>query len=375
MWELQDQYREKASQQVAKCGYTRVADQVRIDTRGEEAFFVGVVRCHKVWECPDCGMRIRGARAKELEHVITWHRARWGDESVSMLTLTVRHAFGHELRGMQRGMAKAWRRFISGRGWQALEREIGLEGHVRALEVTVGPHGWHPHLHILLLTRKALPEAFRRTVHARWADAVDRELGHDHTPTIDGVFVSADPSADYPLKLGIRLTLELTSTGSKEGRSAPDGERRRTPLQLLADWAQRSDAEALDLFWEYVEGMAGARMLTWSRDLRKRAHFAELTDEQVLDGEPGLPDEEPVRRCAMIAGAEWERIRRRRGARGALLEIAGRWGAAGVYYALDVLLADVDPDELGQRLRPKDPAQMDILLILPRRGGQRATLV
>lgn len=375
MWDLQDAYRSQATPKVAKCGYTRVAADVRIDARGEDAFYVGVAHCHSVWECPDCGMRIRGARAKELEHVITWHRARWGDDSVAMLTLTVRHAFGHELRGMQRGMAKAWRRFTSGRGWQALEQEIGLEGHVRALEVTVGPHGWHPHLHVLLLTRKALPEGFRRAVHARWAEAVDRELGHEHTPTIDGVFVSADPSADYPLKLGIRLTLELVSVGSKEGRSAPDGEPRRTPLQLLADWVQRDDQDALLRYQEYVEGMAGARMLTWSRDLRKRARLAELTDEQVIEGEPGVEPEEPRRRVAMIAGAEWERIRRRRGARGALLDIAGRYGADGVYYALDVLLADVDPDELGPRLRPKDPAQMDILLLLPGRGGQRATVI
>jgi hypothetical protein len=369
MGTLRAAYRKVATPAVAKCGYTRVAQDVRLDTRGDQAFFVGVACCHKVWECLACAMRIRGARARELEHVIKWHRARWGADSVAMITLTLRHAMGDDLRVLQRGLVGAWRRFTAGRGWQSIAEDIGLEGHVRALEPTVGPHGWHPHLHVLLLTRGPLPENFRRTVHARWADAVDASLGHGHTPTIDGVFVTQDPKADYPLKLGIRLTSELISTGSKEARSAPDGAVRRTPLRLLADWHQRGDEDALLLYWQYVQGMAGARLLTWSQDLRKRAHLAELTDEQVLEGEPGLPDELPRVRCAVIAGAEWDHIRRRPGADDALKEIAVEYGTEGVYYALDVLLAEVDPEELGPRLRPKNPDQMDILLLLPRRGG------
>jgi hypothetical protein len=370
MGQLRTAYRKVAtSEAVGKCGYTRVAENVRLDTRGDEAFFVGVACCHKVWECPVCAMRVRGARAKELAHVIKWHRARWGQESVAMLTLTVRHAMGDDLRVLQRGLADAWRRFTGGRGWQSIKEEIGLEGHVRAIEPTVGPHGWHPHFHVLLLTHGLLPETFRRDVHARWADAVDRALGHEHTPTMDGVFITQDPKADYPLKLGIRLTCELISTGSKEARSAPDGALRRTPLQLLADWVQRGDEDALLLYWRYVEGMAGARMLTWSPGLRKRAQLAEITDELILEGEPGLPDEPPRVRCAMIVGAEWDRLRLIPGADTVLKEIAVDYGTSGVYYAIDVLLANVDPEDLGPRLRPKDPDQMDILLLLPRRRG------
>lgn len=312
--------------------------------------------------------------------MIKWHRGRWGDESVAMLTLTIRHhGRTHDLKELRQGIAAAWRAFTSGRGWQRFAAEYGLEGTVRALEVTYGPvHGWHPHLHVMLLLRRPLPPEWRQVAHARWAEAVERTLGAEFTPTIDGVFLSADPNADYPLKMGLKLTMELLSTGTKEGRVGPDGECHRSPLTILADWAQRGELADLQLYHGFVDEMAGARMLTWSRGLRERAQLAEVSDENILEGEPGRVEEEPRRRIALIAGAEWDRIRRRPGAKAALKWIARRWGADMVYYALDVLLADVDPDDLeglAPRLRPKRPEEMDILLLLPRRGGPRAQVV
>jgi hypothetical protein len=369
-WEVADSYRPQASPGVCDCCHKRIAEDVRFDKRGDRVFIVGVLTCHKIWECPVCGMRIRAARAKELEHVITWHRTRWGEQSAWMLTLTVRHALGHDLRQMRKGLAQAWGRFITGGAWQAMKKQLGYVGMVRALEVTHGPHGWHPHLHILFLTQQPAPEDFRRWAHARWAEAVDRELGHEHAPTMDGVFVSHHASADYALKMGIRLTVELISTGSKEGRGAPDGELRRTPLRILADWAQRGrDPADLVLYRAYVEGMSGAKMLTWSVGLRKRAKLAEISDEMLLEGEPAGPDDAPRERIAVIPGAEWDRVRRIPGAKAALCDIAGRWGAKGLYFALDVLLEGAPLDELGERKRRYDPAEMDILLQLPGSRG------
>lgn len=372
MWELADAYRPEAPAKVADCCHKRIAPDVRFDQRGSDpVFLVGVATCQSVWECPVCSLRIHATRTPEVQQVLAWHTRRYGEAGAWMLTLTVRHWFGADLRMMRRGMAKAWGGLIAGRAWGNMKRDIGYEGFVRTVEVTRGPHGWHPHFHCAMLTRRAPDKDLRVRLWARWADMVERYLGAQYRPTVDGVYISRGASAEYVTKMGLKLTVEICANGTKEGRTGPDGEARRTPIQILADWAQRGgDPADLALYREYVAGMQGAKMLNWSVGLRKRARLAEDdSDASALARDAAAPRV----RIGVVSGVEWDKLRWIPGAKAALCYVAARWGTKGLYRAVDMYLEGSHVERPDDWKRKWVQADMDIVLTL--RGGWYVTTV
>jgi len=154
-----------------------------------------------------------------------------------------------------------------------------LTGWVRALEVTHGVNGWHPHLHVALLT-KALTDAERVHLRAwlfwRWRSTVERAgLG---TVSRRAFLVEraekAIQAGEYVAKWG--ADSEIAKAVCKVARGAS-----RSPWQLLKD-AEAGDGRAAFLFREYAGAFKGARHLTWSKGLRER-YIAEpeLSDEDI----------------------------------------------------------------------------------------------
>lgn len=265
-----------------KCGHCRVSQAVAVTMREGRARFSGLVRCGLVWVCPVCSATIKAERANEVRKLYEWHKANGGN--VLMLSLTVRHALGDDLKEVRKGVAHAWRLLQSGKHWQYLKREIKLVGTVRALEVTHGEHGWHPHLHVLLLVPEMKPAqvtALRARLSARWTSAVDRALGRAHVP-IDHLGTNLVPAhkADYITKLG----LEISDVGNKAGRKG-----NRTPWEIAADYGVEDLPRDAALWKHYAHSMRGARMLTWSRGLRKAAGLGkEATDIEIVRQEEAL---------------------------------------------------------------------------------------
>src|SRR5690606_25388944 len=52
-------------------------------------------------------------------------------------------------------MLAAWKRTVDGRAAKNVRDFLGLKGTVRALEVTYGANGFHPHFHVLLFLDKS----------------------------------------------------------------------------------------------------------------------------------------------------------------------------------------------------------------------------
>lgn len=211
---------------------------------------------------------------------------------LSMLTLTVRHAEGFTLRKMRVGMAKAWRSLWQGRKGVARKKRWGVAHTVRALEVTHGKNGWHPHYHIALFQDAEHQESDVLELCEAWASAVVRMLGAQYEPDYrHGVNVKPLNVADYLTKLG----LEVASISSKEGREGS-----LTPWQI-AHLAAAGDARCLKLWREYTKAMMGARQLFWSHKARKSLRLgAELSDRELApDGWGGVIVQWP--------GYEWDR--------------------------------------------------------------------
>jgi len=307
-YELRARYRRFAGRRCAKCGRVRIASIVEVSKRDGRAHYHGLMRCGLAWECPVCQVALRTARAAEVVAAVEWHTSEYGAESAALLTLTVRHGLGHDVRALRSGVADAWRRVQSGKAWREWKVTAGFVGSIRALETTHGENGWHPHLHIVLLTRRPLSEEFRAWVSWRWQRAVCRALGADHMPDdVHGCDLRPCHAADYLQKLGLEV-----SPPEKAGRVG-----HRTPLQLLMAFAYDGDLDALELYRAYTVGMKGAKMLTWTVGLKRDAGVLDQTDEAIVEG-----DDELEERIVSIKGEAWDALRDIPGIEVAILAVA-----------------------------------------------------
>jgi hypothetical protein len=294
----------------------------------------GLAHCARLWECAVCAARIRAARAEQVRAVVEWHTAQYGPQAAVLVTFTVRHHYGDDLASMSRGVARAFgKRFVKGEAWERFKARAELVGFIRAQDLpTHGENGWHPHLHLVMLTRD--PEALLRELpwmRERWAEDVVAELGQAAEPDGHGVDMRPCHRAEYITKLGLELT-----GGGKRARNG-----HRNPWQILEDvgapalvhdertpeQVQADRVESIYLWQTYTEAMRGAKMLTWTRELREvrdRLCGPERSDEEIVeDNQKGEPK-------VVLPDATWRRVRDVRGFVAALLTVFERGGLRAV---------------------------------------------
>jgi len=273
-----------------KCGVCRretAGVELKLGRTGV-ATFTGVVLCGSVWACPVCSYVICRRRADELRALLTRHAAIGGGDC--MLTLTTPHDLGDALKPMREQTARAWRFVCSGNPWKRFKARLGLVGFVRGAEVTHGPNGWHPHLHIVVLTRRPLTLAQQRELEQyawrRWSRAITKphkETGQVYRVPLEGIGarVTQLGREDYLAKLG--LGDEVASAVTK---SARDGH--RTGFQILYDIWREKGANARDvaLWCEYIAELQGAKQLTCSAGIRQRYALPDQTDLELVETEP-----------------------------------------------------------------------------------------
>ena len=294
----------------AKCGRVLRSSSVHLRRSADgRASWDGVVTCGSVWACPCCAGRIQSERVEELNQLVA--RGRADALGTVMLTLTVRHAFSHDLRETRDGLARAWKRFQQSRVWKRVQKSYGVVGFVRAFEVKHGrTAGWHPHIHVLLLVSEW--QDAERDLHAEltglWRAAVVRELGREHEPDDEhGCHVAPAYAAEYVAKMGLEIAYSASKT---RGPS-------RSPFELLED-ARRGDAQSRALWLAYVKATKGKRQLEWSRGLRKRFGLGETTDEELAARAAAEGETTTV---LELSRSQWEAVHKVNGAT-TLLELA-----------------------------------------------------
>lgn len=305
------------------------------------AYYQGLRTCGRVWACPVCASKVSERRRHELRQAVASHQS--GGGSVLLATFTLPHQACDSPTGLLDRLLAAYLRLWSGRDRVRLP---GLVGTVRALEVTHGANGWHPHLHVLFFVEAAAATvvpggATGRPVggsitldacgllgelHGRW----QRLLPGVHP--VHGVTVQdGSAAADYVSKWGKepRWTIaeELTKANVKASRTAAG----RAPFALLADFAG-GDTLAGQLFRRYVEAFKGRSQLHWSRGLRARLALGAEKSDQVLAATVDATDE----LLGSFTDTDWALIARRE-VRGPILEAARLDGWPGVLAMLDLL--------------------------------------
>ncbi len=314
-------------------------------------YYRGLMVCANVWACPVCSAKISERRREELEKAISLVTANGG--GVYHMLLTVPHARKDEPLGLVADLLKAYERLCAGK--YALSRLIpGYLGFVRSLEVTHGENGWHPHLHVLIFTEKALMPAqvdlMRHVLWGKWEARVFKVTGKlpsrkafSFDPAIRGSLEEKDfavvehdlvhvcPVTGYVTKYGTDRELqeviknrrkwgaadELTKANAKKGGRAGG----RSPWQLLADF-QDGDIHAGMLWKEFITAFKGRAQLYWSQGLRSKLGLDdEASDEQLA---AAITMEDML--LARISDADWKLILAR-DLRGQVLEVlrSGTW--------------------------------------------------
>lgn len=272
------------------------------------ANFKGLARCASIWICPVCGSVISEKRKSELKRATVAHT---GD--ILMVSYTMRHNRSEDLGDLLTALKAAFRDFMAGSYGEDFRRNYGVVGSVRALEITHGSNGWHPHIHQMVFCSKLSDERVANVeleLKRRWITHL-RKQGRDAT-NANGLDVKKDSDfiAQYISKFGHMPTQsawgfehELSKTVSKKGRNGG-----RSPLQLLEDYGE-GDKQAGELFKIYGLNTVGEKQLIWSRGLREKLGIDVESDEDVMEKEE---KDGNFRVLAVLDGYEWSVVRKRK---------------------------------------------------------------
>lgn len=351
--------------------------EIRRRADGSGARFSGVHTCGFIWGCPVCAEKIANRRRDELRLANAAH-AKAGGASY-LMTLTFPHERGAlALPEMLALFGKAVDRFKNSRTYKNAMAHWKRIGNVKALEITYGEHGWHPHIHEVIFAAPGMQDAADtiRNLSDAWIRAL-LKAGLSHVSKIEamekhafdlkaGAFVT-----DYIAKFGREpaptsrqidatkqqwgIHSEVTKFTTKIGTSATKDYIGLTPFGLLADYAENGNQQSGALFREYAEAFKGKRQLTWTPGLKKALDIAELEDAEIAAGERDRPKEE---HCARLDSEEWKLILQhdRSGSRFALLHVAAKYGGEGVRTFL-ALLQGAPPSNRGEFVALSDGAK------------------
>lgn len=363
------------SHRLTLCGKAMRAGAADVIFR-ENADVAGITNLQSCgsYACPVCGPKVANRRFEEVLRVLTIAKEQGFD--VAMVTMTVRHSKADSLEALWDGVLAGWREAITAtawvgesveayeeakaswlergalheaglgrapRGWKKQkgvfrarrvgERErLGVLAPIRAVELTRGKNGWHPHIHALFIFKADAPSWEDRQIqaqeigaffHARFVAGIAKH-GLESWGTSGGLDVQLmEGSAKSIAAYATKMALETTRADLKDGRLGGE-----TPRQLL-ERAVEGEEDAVYAWLTFATVSQGRRWLVISKVLRAFAQLGEeLTDEEIAD------EESPGFEVAAVPGDQWREHRLWRSA-AALLRALEEGGAAGLYAELD----------------------------------------
>jgi len=320
-WQLQEaairllpKTRITACHRVVGYGHSGVA----IKSDNDKAWYAGLAVCASPWNCAVCARKIGEHKRDELQRALD--KAIGQGMGAALTTLTFSHSIRDSLADIMPRLTEARRKMTGWRSWKNLKKKYGLVGGVKALEITHGRNGWHPHTHEIQFTKQPLDDHQLAemqdaifTIWRRVCEVVGLPLPNaEHGVDVRG----ANRAAQYIGKWG--FASELTRSTSKHGKWSG-----RNPWELLADY-RNGDRQAGALFAEYAGVFKGRAQLYWSPGLRDLLQIGELFSDEDLAGLDDFSDNPAqVVQIAFIDAPTWAVICSK-GARAQVLDIALR---------------------------------------------------
>ena len=180
-----------------------------------------------------------------------------------LLTLTLRHRLDIPLAESLAGLSRAWSGVTSGEGWKGL-LEAGDVEWVRGFDVTHGAHGWHPHIHVLLLAGAAWGDGERlaRRILSRWRERLSA-VGWDSVEAAQDCRRVDDVEKAAAYAVSPAAVYEPTAMAMKRARKDAGS---RTPFEIL-EGANGTSERDKALWVEYVQAVKGRQQATCSKGL------------------------------------------------------------------------------------------------------------
>jgi len=218
------------------------------DPEGPRVDFHGIVTCGSPWICPVCSPSLAERRGEALARTLS-HFMRFGFR-VAHVVLTVRHTRGMPLDDVFRALNDAWRFMTKDR---AFRRHWEGLGYARGVEITLGPNGWHPHIHVaLVIPPERDPYALKEALWKAWSSAV-LEVGWLPSDRAAYSFTLVESDADvhevgrYVAKTssGWGIGAEVTGSARKDSKGG------LSPFTLLgaAWWGYLEDPGSMRLWF------------------------------------------------------------------------------------------------------------------------------
>jgi hypothetical protein len=232
-----------------------------------------------------------------------------------MITYTASHQLGTPAATMIEVVTDGVRRFKSGRFFDDAKKRYGWIGSVKALEITYGDHGWHPHCHELVFLNAEMSDealdGFEMMLRIHWVEILGKK-GYLASTDRGLVMQTADAElAEYVAKWGHEPSIdnpkfrdrwtpekELTKGVVKKGKM-----KGRTPTQLLLDYMV-DDFQAGELWREYALAIKGKHQLVWSPGMRKLLKLGAMKSDEELAAE--IPIETTL--YATFTKSQWRQI-------------------------------------------------------------------
>lgn len=261
--------------------------------------------CGLRWICPVCASRISEGRSALLSAAMKAVQV-----NPLLITFTMSHGASQRLAPNLDALLDAYKGLTHGRMWQSFKERYGWLTSIRALEVTHGDNGWHPHIHVLAFMKQPLhyDEQFMMdvTLSELWiARLGTQNASADAAHGVD-IRTAKKDAIEYVAKFGREpsgkwgIERELTKAVTKNARW-----KGRTPFALLNDYYFQADRHAGNLFREYEAALKGHVQLVISKDARELLHLKEVTDNELADGSVTEFDERLMR---TLDKAQWTRV-------------------------------------------------------------------
>lgn len=281
-----------------------------------------------VWASPLSAAAIGRTRAEEVTTALkTWFE-QGKQHTVEFLTLTLAHSREQELTEVWDTLSYAWRGVVAGASWRGGARyegdkkRFGVQHWIKSVEVTHGAHGWHVHMHVLLLLDQELTQDQRAVlesnIYGRWSAAAQRK-GFKAPSRAHGVKLekakrdkNAADLGTYLAKGSIASVAETLSREMTAGQSSKTarGAESRTPFQILDDIRKSGDTSLknpdVQLWRTWEKQSMGRRQIAWSKGTKDALGVTAVSDEEAENHGEEAPTTVEV---ARVQYEEWSRTR------------------------------------------------------------------
>jgi len=279
--QLISDYRVRFCCRVAAFGAQSVSFHLSTDTLKMR----GLMYCSSIWTCPVCSVLIRKNRVAQVQSLFESSIAAGYSLHFVTLTFTLQHD-RKNCDAMITAQSGAWRLMTGSRAYKLWRKQNQIVHYMRALEITHGAAGWHPHYHLVFASRTQ--DFDYALLFQFWTAAVTLQGGVSVLGAQNYQFVQSTDVlqvAQYTSAWGAgiwNISSEIVASKTRTRRIGS-----RTPMQLAAD-AMMGDSRSAALFKEYAHATKGMRANTFSRGwlaLINIDDVSETIDPAIVDGE------------------------------------------------------------------------------------------